>query len=448
MIDNMYSLILHSVSKHNILPITSRCNVSCVFCSHKQNPPGLKVVAMAPISKSDFLELLDFIDEDKKIIIGESATQIIEGEPFTHPDFIELMRLIRSRFPKTLLQITSNGSFFTEETVKELVELEPLEINLSLNFASKEHRGLLMKDKQAEIAVNSPLLLQKYKIAFHGSIVAMPWITTWQNLEQTILHLANNGAETIRVFEPGFTKYTQSKLKPPENWQQNLRQRISRIRLITSVPLTLEPPDIEDLTVKILGVIPNSKAAKMDLRAGDIIKTINGQEPFSRIEAFRTIEKQGLHKLDILRENNSFTVEFRQKKGDKIGFVMDCDISRDFYQNIAREIIRYKSKNPLIMASLFGYKIIKVGLKDIWKEAVTPTIVPVPSHFFGGTIQSAGLLVVEDFINAFVRHIKESQIKYDLLLIPAIAFDPQGKDLMGKRISEIEEEIGLNVVAI
>ena len=36
-------LILYTISEHNILPITSKCNAHCIFCSHHHNPSGVEV---------------------------------------------------------------------------------------------------------------------------------------------------------------------------------------------------------------------------------------------------------------------------------------------------------------------------------------------------------------------------------------------------------------------
>lgn len=35
-------LLSKSVSQHNILPLTSKCGVSRLFCSHRYNPPKVR----------------------------------------------------------------------------------------------------------------------------------------------------------------------------------------------------------------------------------------------------------------------------------------------------------------------------------------------------------------------------------------------------------------------
>ena len=81
----LYYKFIHSISQFNVLPVTSKCNFSCLFCSHKQNPPDIKVFSVPDLSLSGLIDIIDFLDKDRKIVIGESATNIIEGEPFCNP---------------------------------------------------------------------------------------------------------------------------------------------------------------------------------------------------------------------------------------------------------------------------------------------------------------------------------------------------------------------------
>ena len=79
---NREQLLYHSVGRHNILPLTSRCGVSCLFCSHRYNPPGVRAVFFGDLEMEIIRELLDLLNPKEKIVIGESATRLCEGEPF------------------------------------------------------------------------------------------------------------------------------------------------------------------------------------------------------------------------------------------------------------------------------------------------------------------------------------------------------------------------------
>ena len=142
----VYELILRSAQEHGVLPLTSKCNVACLFCSNRQNPPDIRAFDIETLTLEQIDEILSYMTPKKKIVIGESATRINEGEPLTHPDFIEVLRKIRKRFPETLIQITTNGSLLTDSLAAQIRDLEPLEIFLSLNSASSAMRFALMND--------------------------------------------------------------------------------------------------------------------------------------------------------------------------------------------------------------------------------------------------------------------------------------------------------------
>ena len=95
------ALLYKTVQDNNILPITTICNVRCAFCSHQQNPPEVQAIAIPHLSFDLIIDLLDYLDGGRKIIIGESTSLIMEGEPFTHPQFFETLEAIRHKFPQT-----------------------------------------------------------------------------------------------------------------------------------------------------------------------------------------------------------------------------------------------------------------------------------------------------------------------------------------------------------
>lgn len=177
----------------------------------------MKAIAIPHLDPELVDDLLDYLDGSCKIIIGESTSLIMEGEPFTHPRFFEILEAIRRKFPQTLLQITTNGTMLTETSIVRLKALEPLELVVSLNACHPGARRQLMADGRADVACTAPPLLQKHRLRYHGSIVAMPHLTGWQELDDTVHYLARNGARTIRLFQPGYTRLTRAELIPPED---------------------------------------------------------------------------------------------------------------------------------------------------------------------------------------------------------------------------------------
>ncbi len=51
------------------------------------------------------------------------------------------------------------------------------------------------------------------KFFFLGSIVAMPHIVGWDDVAKTVIFLSENGALSIRIFLPGFSKKTRKELQ-------------------------------------------------------------------------------------------------------------------------------------------------------------------------------------------------------------------------------------------
>ena len=78
-------LILESALHANVLALSSQCDSRCVFCSHKNNPPGIAVAHVGRRSMDDVRRTLAFLSPERVITIGESATPIVEGEPLGAP---------------------------------------------------------------------------------------------------------------------------------------------------------------------------------------------------------------------------------------------------------------------------------------------------------------------------------------------------------------------------
>ena len=112
-----------SVQDDNILPLTSKCNLSCIFCSHQQNPAEVEVISFGDLSLDKINDLLEYINPNHPIVIGESATKIIEGEPLLHPDFQEILNRIREKYKDTEIKITTNADLLDQKLVEFLSNL-------------------------------------------------------------------------------------------------------------------------------------------------------------------------------------------------------------------------------------------------------------------------------------------------------------------------------------
>ncbi|WP_371379452.1 DUF512 domain-containing protein [Sporomusa aerivorans] len=442
-------LILHSAMEANILPITSACDARCVFCSHKDNPPGIRTVSMPPRSLDEIAWTLRFLNGQEKITIGESATSIIEGEPLCHPDFMEIIRLVREKFPATPVHITTNGHGLDDRLVAFLKTAMPIVINLSLNSGTVEGRERLMGDNrsQAEKAINGVKLLRQYQLPFHGSIVAMPHLIGWEDVTRTVHYLAANQALGIRIFMPGYSKRAPRSLKfDTTAMHRDLAELVSRLAQEINCPLVMEPPLLSDLTPVVAGIVNGSLAYKSGLRRGDVIKTANGLAPRSRVEAWNMLQQPGPVKVEASRNGQYFEVEWDNGEGGGSGAVMEYDFDMRRLQAMEQSIQAAGGK-AAVLSSEFGFAVLTSVVKLMSVEKGLIQVLAVKNNLFGGSIKAAGLLTVSDFVQAIEDYCLTNK-RPDIVLIPQEAFDCQGYDLLGRPYSQLSEVTGIAVKVI
>ncbi|AKX94010.1 DUF512 domain-containing protein [Neomoorella thermoacetica] len=466
--DNFH-LALMTASRYNILPLTSTCNLGCLFCSHRQNPPGVETWRLQPLKGEEIDNLLDYLDGDRKIVIGESATRLIEGEPLTHPDFLAIIRKVRRRFPRARLEITTNGTLLTPNLIRELADLQPLEINLSLNSASPEGRRRLMGDRNPGAALQAPMALQQAGIIYQGSLVACPWLVGWDDFRETILYLARAGARTIRVFLPGYTRLAPPELRFPPGLRRQIEEELEQLRSLTDVPLLLEPPLLDNLLPEIEGAIPGTPAARAGLKRGDLILEIDGQKPRSRVEAYRWAAVPGRRRLLVGRHQgkNYGPAEIKLTGGQQVkntrssselegirgalyelevgregsGLTFAWDFDPDLLPEVEKACRRHGARKVLILTSRLAVAVIKEAVARL---SLSLEVVVTPSRFFGGSIGCAGLLTLADFQAAW-QDWQKNNGPADLIILPSIAFDYRGRDLVGEHYLSLAASTGVPV---
>lgn len=329
--------ILHTVMEANILPLTSACDSKCIFCSHHDNPDGIRTIGISPITLDEIDWALSFLDGSSEIAIGESATAIMEGEPTCHPQFAEIIRKVREKFPKTLISITTNGHNLDNNMVSFLKEVMPIEIKLSLNSSTVSGRYVLMGDNEslAERTIDGVKLLNKYQIPFHGSIVAMPHVVGWEDISQTIRYLSENGALAIRIFMAGYSKKASKELqfdavvmhRELKNFVENMVDKIT-------CPLLMEPSLITCLTSIVNAVTRDSKAFSAGIKRGDIINKVNADVPRSRVEGWNFLQQPGKISTQIDRNGQYIVISWDNVEDEDCGIIMEYDFDMGRMQEL------------------------------------------------------------------------------------------------------------------
>lgn len=427
---HVHALLAQAV-KNNILPLTGRCNLSCVFCSHRHVPAGVEAFDFPPLPWETLDGLLGSLDPRSRIVMGESATRLREGEPFSHPLIRRVLRELRRRYPETPVQITTNGSLLTGDTLRYLSGLQPLELVLSLNSASLKGRRLVMNDPDPSVAVGAASLLGEYGIAFHGSVVAMPHLTGWDDLRDTLTYLERCGAVTVRFFFPGFTRFSPSFLRFTPEQEKHVRSLVEEMQDLLGIPVLPDPPGLSDLTPRVEGVIKGSPAAHAGLKRGDVVLSVNGVRPRSRVEAFNLILKGANPRLTLRDGAGEREAVIGKERGMSSGVTMLYDLDPGQVEEVKRRLKRLD--RTLLFTSH--------AAAPLWEAARAPfslpgtEITPVPSEFWGGSICCAGLLTVGDFIKQMQR--MNPLRPPDAVLLPPDCFDHRGVDLTGRSYLEI-----------
>jgi len=436
-----YDYILSIVHQTNILPVTSYCKMGCIFCSHRNNPEDIETYSLPVLSFDIIKDICEFLDGSRKIVIGESASRIMEGEPFLREDMVDILKHLRQRFPKAPIEVTTNGSYLTYEIAKELRNVEPLEVNISLNSSSKEGRRLLFRSGGVDNSVDALKYLKECGILFHGSIVAMPDVVGYGDIENTIAHLCREGASTVRVFVPGFSSLSAFNIDFFST-RHRLQEIADSLYEIYKVPVLVEPPEINSLEAKVVGVMKCSPGDVAGVIKGDVIVMIDGHEPFSRVDAYNLLYKKENPIVRLKRDDKFIDITILKQLDTPSGAVFYYDIHHDTIIHIEKAIIKNRSRRPLVVTSDLAFPVMTMALEVLKKY--NTDICAVKNGWFGGTIMCAGLMTVKDIIEGVSFHTLHE--KPDLIILPPAPFDIKGKDLRGKSFYEVEEALKVRTV--
>jgi MoaA/NifB/PqqE/SkfB family radical SAM enzyme len=431
-----FNLLLDTASKDNILVLTSDCSTSCIFCSHLQNPAEVDAYYAGKLSREQIDILIEFLAAEKKIVIGESATRICEGEPFIREDIIDILQSIRLKHCHTPIQITTSGVHLDEAVLAELKRIGGIELNISLNSSSARGREKLYRGKSHMGAVAAVRRLKHYGISYSGSIVAMPHLVGWEDIRETVLFLNDNGASAIRIFMPGYTRFTKGVL-PPGDIRSRLQEFASDLERSVEAPLIIEPPGIKDTHAEVLGVLRGSPAWNAGIVKGDRILRINGREAVSRVDAYYRILKAGCPELEVMRKGECRCIIVNKQPKTSSGMVFNYDIDPDTVNRIKKRMLGNRGSRCLLLTSELAYDL----LTGCIAQNDSMTIEAVKNRYFGGNIMCAGLLTISDI----EAHMSERAQLPQVLLLPEIMFDTAGRDLLGRHFKEVEEGLGIKV---
>lgn len=429
-----------SVQDKNILPITSKCNLSCIFCSHRQNPSEVEVIRLGDLKISKVRDLIDYLDPALPIIIGESATKIIEGEPLVHPQFKKIINLIRNQYDNTKIKITTNANLIDDELLYFFENTNKISLNISVNYIDPELREKSMGNNCQKDIFKLLNKLRDTEIEYNFSMVALPHLFGYQKIEDEIKRMLCYDPMTIRVFMPGFTKLSLENLKfDYKKVYQKLSELIKKINLNSEIPVNIEPALIRNLDKKIIGVIKDSPADRAGLKYLDSICEIDSKKPVSRVDAFNKIKKSIDPIIKIKRKENLFKTKIKKAANTRSGIVMDYDIGIKRINKIENIIKNNENKKLLFLTSELGYELINHVIKKHleFKAGKNIMVKSLKSEFMQGSIISAGLLTNYD-VKCFLKNNKG--LDFDRLILPTEIYDYFNNDLCGNSYKKLENK--------
>jgi MoaA/NifB/PqqE/SkfB family radical SAM enzyme len=128
-------------------PLWPQCNIGCVFCS---NPVEGFRHTTEQYSFENIRKKLDEYKRGLRTFVKFDEVRdyfnLTGGEPTLHPEFLKVLALIRTEFPRSLIRLLSNGRLFAYEDFARrtcgIAQL-PFEISVPMfGYDAKSHESI------------------------------------------------------------------------------------------------------------------------------------------------------------------------------------------------------------------------------------------------------------------------------------------------------------------
>jgi organic radical activating enzyme len=143
--------------------IVNGCNLKCEFCSHL-NPYRKGVTP---------LELLECWFKDWSTKLTPRRINLLGGEPFLHPQIVEIVTAARKYWAKSEIHITTNGLLLPNLAEEKLNALQ--KSNARINISAHENDEAALK-RAEEITKR----LKRAKCSFHWKPSHQTWVQFYQ----------------------------------------------------------------------------------------------------------------------------------------------------------------------------------------------------------------------------------------------------------------------------
>jgi membrane-associated protease RseP (regulator of RpoE activity) len=249
---------------------------------------------------------------------------------------------------------------------------------------------------------------------------------------------------------------------------------VTEIRSRVSVPLFVEPPMfwVTPIVPEIDGVVLNSPAHRAGLKAGDIVRSIEGNTIRSRIESEATLDRLHLARAQTVRieverqegriecvleeasdgrDTYPYNGEFFYR-GENFGIFHVEDFRLHYVQSVIDIARRYNAHRVMLFTSSLVAPIFETLVENI--PEFTQALADVEVHLetieensFGGNYDVMDSRVVADYADAIRKRI-HGGFRPDLILIPDAFGGSWGTDVFGCSESDLSLEFGIPIERI
>jgi hypothetical protein len=140
--------------------------------------------------------------------------RISEGEALLHPQILNVLRLIRSKYPDKIIHISTNATMLTPDFIKKLIPYKPIKFTISYHSDNPGYWREIFNLGMDKFRIAKSAFLQLLKSGFlvEGAIVALPNLVGYADIEKTI-EFMGCFTRRILIYAPGYSFKASADLK-------------------------------------------------------------------------------------------------------------------------------------------------------------------------------------------------------------------------------------------